>query len=262
MYSKFRKTTLIFLIFNLIGLNQLFANTEDDLEALYEKSTKAQVKKIRKKRNLKSKAFKKSKYSLDSLSTLEHVADVAVVQRRYLPTAGRFEISPMLTLGMNNAFFNNIGLGVKATYFFTTRHGIEVQYLLMNPSKKAVTKNLEDISVKTLATSANSYMGATYKWTPFSGKSAFFNKIISHYDTYFVLGGGITATGLEDATTIQFGVGQNYTIDKSLAVKLDVTVNTYSATGLSPFGGRVTSQQSDIFLSLGAAFYFPEATYR
>lgn len=245
------------------GVVNAQTSENSEIENLYQQTEDKQVSKVRKKRKRRAKRSFKKQGALSELSDLEPLADIAVMQRRYLPTSERFEFSTLLAIGTNNTYFNNLGAAFKLTYFMSTKHGVEGQYYALSPSKKEISNDLESYGVKPFVASANSYMGLAYKYTPIYGKTAWRNSSIYAYDTYVVIGGGITGTDEEDAPTIHLGLGQNFAVSKSLAFTLDVSMNSYSATATSAFsGGKITSTQSDIFVSLGASFYFPEATYR
>ncbi len=249
-------------IFPIQGFSQSGFDSKDDVEALYDRIDKEgeqRKQKIKKRKKIiRRKSRRKGKLAV--LSDLEPFSDIAVVQRRFLPTSGRYELSSLLAVGMNNPFFNNVGLAFKGSYFFNTHYAVEVDYFALSPTKKSISKGLEDQTINTFGAFSNTYYGGSFKWTPFYGKTALLNKTIFHYDTYFIIGAGITNTDFEDAFTLTFGAGQTYAFNKSMALKVDLSMHNYTAKANQ--AGTITASQNDIFLSIGASFYFPEATYR
>ena len=112
-----------------------------------------------------------------------------------------------------------------------------------------------------------SYMGVNFKWVPVYGKMALVEKKIVPYDIYFTGGLGLTGTGEKSGElTYSFGMGQIFGYSKSLAFRWDLKWNMYSATvqDRNSAGDLVekSGNHNDLFLSFGASFFFPEATYR
>lgn len=207
--------------------------------------------------------------SLGDLSHLEPFQDIAVIQRRYLPKTGRFELSFNGMNNLNNPFFNSAGLAFRGGYFLTEKHGLELQYFWLSSGKKTVTKNLENnASGKPSIRTANlvnpkSYVGVAYKWNPIYGKITFLNRKIVPFDLAFTVGGGTTATSYKSAEpTVHVGTGQTYALSKSMAFRWDFVWNFYNAKYLDENNREQSTNQNDLFLSVGMSFYFPEAKYR
>ena len=247
-----------------------FANADDDgadVEAIYDRLEDKQVKQSEQQINQRKKEVLKDPERLSDLATLEPFKDIAVIQRRFLPKTGRFEFSGAGLLGINNAFFTNVGGAARLGYYFTERWGIEASYLVISNSQRQVTKNLEDnqdVQTSNLVT-ADSYYGGAVKWSPFYGKISWLNKSIISFDTHFLVGGGFTSTEYDDATTIHLGVGQTFASSKSWAFRWDFRYNFYSpetVTVTSGVSSVETQNQSDLILAFGFSFFFPEASYR
>ena len=60
---------------------------------------------------------------------------------------------------------------------------------------------------------------------------------------------------------MSLGVGQLFALNKAMAVRWDFTWHMYS-TDVTVDGVGTTRNQNDLFLGVGASFFFPEATYR
>jgi outer membrane beta-barrel protein len=238
-----------------------------DVESLYDRYDEAQTKKRedQKKPDARKQPVKEAT-SLSELSTLAPFSDVAVIQRRFLPRTGRFEFSGSGMSSLNNPFFNNLGLALRGSYNLTEKHGVEFQYMFFSNTRRAVTESLESepINVRTSnLVTPKSFMGAAYKWTPVYGKITFLNRHIVPFDFVFTGGLGLSKTDIQNEPTVHLGAGQSFAMTKSFAVRWDLVWNFYNAKTVSAESGASTStNHNDLFLSVGASFFIPEATYR
>lgn len=237
---------------------------EADIENLYDKEEDKQTSKPAAP---KARATEKPKEvtSLSDLATLAPFDDVAVIQRRFLPKTGRFELSGTLFSNLNNPFFNSMGAGVRAAYYIREQYALEGLFTFATTSSRQVTDDIEKnngISTDNVITSKG-YMGAALKWNPIYGKITWLNKSIVPFDLNFSIGGGMTQTTEGDnAPTIHIGSSQVFAWTKSMAFRWDVIWNMYSATATSDSGAKEKLSQNDLFLGFGMSFYFPEAGYR
>ncbi len=235
-----------------------------EVEALYDRYDQEKSKK-REAVTPKSKEPAKEVTTLSELANLAPFSDVAVIQRRFLPRTGRFELTGSAMTSVNNPFFNNLGLGLRAAYHLIEKHGIEFQYMIFSNTRRSVTNNLEekrDVQTTNLVTAKN-YMGAAYKWTPVYGKITFLNRHIVPFDLYFTGGMGLTQTQKKGEPTFHFGTGQAFAVSKKVAIRWDIVWNFFQAEVDSVTGaGTTKTSHNDLFITLGASFFFPEATYR
>lgn len=260
------------IIVTLLG--SPFAARAQDLEAT-ETSTTNQVEEIIEKEEAKTvkrpeasgKREQKTQQvqSLSDLANLAPFSDVAVIQRRFLPKTGRFELTAGLFNNLNNPFFNSIGADVRAGYYLREQWALEGIAAFASTSKRQVTEDLEKkrgITTDTVVSSKGFYVLAV-KWNPVYGKITWLNKSIVPFDLNFNLGfGTTTTTDNQNAPTLHFGTSQVFALSKAMAFRWDLIWNTYQATGTDAVGTKSTLTQNDLFLGLGMSFYFPEATYR
>lgn len=242
-----------------------------ELEELYDKYDKEQKQQgVNKKTEDKAKEAAREKLPevthLSELGTLAPFTDVAVIQRRFLPRTMRFELSGSGMTVLNNPFFNNLGLGARLAFHFQEKHGIEAQYMYFTNTNRSVTNDLEEkrnVSTTNLVTT-KSYLGGAYKWTPFYGKISFINREIVPFDLFFNFGFGMTKTQYRNEPTLHLGTGQSFALSKTLAVRWDLVWNYFNAEvpDLKNAGKTSTSTHSDLYLSVGLGFFFPEAKYR
>jgi outer membrane beta-barrel protein len=237
-----------------------------DVEALYDKYDTDQVKKkeTRKKEEAK-KAADVEATNLSDLAALSPFADIAVIERKFLPRTGRFEISGSGMTSVNNPYFNNIGVGLRGAYFLTEKHGIEFEYSYFSNSARSVTKNLENdrgVTTDNLVTS-KSYYGVSYKWVPVYGKVSFMNQQILPFDLFFNVGLGMTSANKKSEPTLYLDAGQSFAISKRTAFRWDINWSFFQPEVDDVAGGGSSRvAHNDLFLSLGMSFFFPEATYR
>ncbi|MBT4761216.1 MAG: outer membrane beta-barrel domain-containing protein [Bdellovibrionaceae bacterium] len=236
-----------------------------DVESLYDQFDSKQSKKRQKKERKRKQKFEEiDGNNLSSIYKLEPFSDIAVIQKRYLPKTERFEFSISGMSGLNNAFFNNLGAGLRLGYHFIEKVGVELQYFAFSSSKRDVTESLESRSVRTSSiVTAKSYVGASIKWSPIYGKVSFLNESIVPFDMHFLLGAGQASTEDQDVPAFHVGGGQSFALSKGMSVRWDILLNFYQPEIVSTLTSEVIKQnQSDLFFSLGWSFYFPEAKYR
>lgn len=196
------------------------------------------------------------------LGKLAPFNDVAVIQKRFLPRTGRFELFGAPTLVMNDAFFLNFGLDARFAYYFAERYGLEFVSFLLTTSERQVTTDLREkrgVTTNTIV-SPKSYMGLDFKWTPIYGKMTYLNNRITPFDLYFAAGLGSTSTNQGTSEpTLHLGTGQEFALSKAMAVRWDFSWNFFTATNGTGTGRGL---YNNLYLSMGVAFFFPEATYR
>lgn len=240
------------------------SQTDRDVEEIYEKFGGTQ-KSDNENRLTEKVDFEKGQQDLSQLAKLSSFSDIAVIQRRFLPKTGRFELSAHGLAGLNNPFFTTLGVGAKAAYYFQEKYAVELLYLKMTSSAKDVTKDLRDkrrLSTATLV-SPKSFAGAAFKWNPIYGKMTFLNQKIIPFDMSFSIGGGVTETdGGQSAGTVHLSAAQVFALSKAWAVRWDVMWNYYQAQVTFTNGSKGQDSHSDLMLCLGLSFYFPEANYR
>ena len=199
--------------------------------------------------------------NFSGLGTLAPFNDISVIQKRFLPKTGRFQLFGGLNLLTNNPFYNTMGLTGKAAYFLTETWGLELNYFGLSTSERKTTEELRDIQgVKTEnLVFPESYSGVDIMFVPIYGKLALLNEKIIPFDLYFSVGYGSTGTqAKESAGTVHLAAGQIFAISKSYAARWDLSWNTFSAKGID--GNSNTF--NNLFVTLGMSWFFPEASYR
>ncbi|MEK2687561.1 outer membrane beta-barrel domain-containing protein [Bdellovibrio sp. GT3] len=204
------------------------------------------------------------------LANLAPFQEISIIQKRFMPKTGRFELFGGATVVTNDPFFNTMGGVFKAGYFLTETWGVELNYFALTTSERESTRELEEnnkVSTESLAF-PKSYMGADLMWVPIYGKMTWFNNRIVPFDLYFSGGYGMTevSTG-ESAGTIHVAAGQIFSLTKSVAFRWDFSWNFFNATVTNKDTdgnvlGKSTNSFNNLFLTVGVSWFFPEATYR
>jgi len=195
------------------------------------------------------------------LGKLAPFREISVIQKKYLPKTGRFQLFGGVSMTTNNPWFLNLGANLKIGYHFVEAFGVEFSYSAMGNSDRQVTEEALDIHrIRTEELIyAKSYMGLDLQWSAIYGKMSWFNKKIVPFDIYFNLGGGQTtvSTGGNEFT-LHFGVGQVFALGRSSAFRWDYSYSTYEAKGVD----NMRSRYNDLILTGGFSFFWPEARYR
>lgn len=199
-----------------------------------------------------------------TLGRLSPFREVSVLQRKFMPKTGRFQLHGALGLIANDPFFNTTQFSLRAGYFFMESLGVELTYMGMQTGQRQVVKDLKEIQGVTTdnLVTPKSYTGLNLLYTPFYGKMTYLNEKIIPFDWFFTLGYGTTAaesdSGKENVGTFSFGTGQIFALSKSFAVRWDLTWNRFNATGID--GSKQAF--NNLFVTIGGSFFFPEADYR
>ncbi|WP_413292854.1 outer membrane beta-barrel domain-containing protein [Bdellovibrio sp. HCB185ZH] len=208
------------------------------------------------------------------LANLAPFQEISIIQKRFMPKTGRFELFGGGTIVTNDPFFNTMGGVLKAGYFLNESWGVELNYFGLTTAQRESTRELESnngVSTESLAY-PKSYIGADIMWSPIYGKMTWFNNRIIPFDLYFSGGYGMTETSTgESSGTIHVAAGQIFSLTKSVAFRWDFSWNFYNANvtikekdGSGNVIGSHKSNNSfnNLFLTVGVSWFFPEATYR
>lgn len=195
------------------------------------------------------------------LSGLAPFKEISVIQKRFLPKTGRFQLFGGVSTVTNDPFFLTFGGSAKASYFMSESWGIEFNYLGLSTSNRKATDELKDIhAVRTEnLVYPRSYFGADLMYIPVYGKMTWFNDRIVPFDLYLSVGGGSTNTQLgENAGTLHLATGQIFALSKAYAVRWDFSWNFFNAKDMD---GKSNSY-NNLLLTVGMSWFFPEASYR
>lgn len=195
------------------------------------------------------------------LTKLAPFSEISVIQKRFLPKTNRVQFTAGFSTITNNPWFFTAGVTLKAAYYLTETWGIEGTYSAMSSSQRESAKELHennDVSADSFGF-PKGYIGADVKYVPFYGKMTWLNKKIVPFEHYFTGGAGNTqvSTG-GSGFTIHVGTGQNFALSKRFSVNWDLSMMNYSAKSTD----GTTQSFSDLLLTVGMSFFYPEAKYR
>ena len=202
-----------------------------------------------------------------NLGRLENFEDIAVIQKRYLPRTGRFEVFVGPTAVLNDAFFLNFGVNGRLAYYFSERYAIEGVGTYLSINERQVTTDLRDKKgvITNSFVTPQTYAGLDFKWSPVYGKMSWMNRKITPFDLYFSVGGGLTGTNQNTSqATLHLGTGQAFAYTKGIAWRWDFSWAMFNATSniQSTTSQPAPSLYHNLMLTFGMSFFFPEASYR
>lgn len=204
--------------------------------------------------------------SVTDLAKLAPFSEISILQRRFLPKTGRFQLFGGLNYLANDPWYWGLGLTAKAGYSFTEAWAIEFNYSGFNNSEKQAIKDLRNnhaVTTDSIVTT-KTYMGGDVVWSPIYGKLSLDNKRIVPFDMYFAAGGGMSGlSNNTNASTLHLGLGQIFALSKSRGFRWDLSWSRFTATTTDSTTGAVSNNTFDnLFLTMGMSFFFPEANYR
>ncbi len=202
----------------------------------------------------------RSAQELSNLGKLAPFSEISVIQRRFLPKTGRFQASLAGSIVTNNAFFNGYGGTARFGYYLSETWGLDLDMTTFSTSARDITKEIDDFGLKTTnLVVVDNVIGANIIFVPIYGKMTFFNNSIVPFDLYFSAGYAATNTPSEKGIpTLHLRTGQVFAITKGFALRWDFNFDMFSATD----DAGEKSVNNNLYMTLGASIFFPEANYR
>ena len=207
---------------------------------------------------------------LKDLNQLVPFSEISVIQRKFMPKSERLQVYLGAGLTTNTPWFTNYGAKLNIAYNFTESFGLELSTLFLTSSPRDVAKEIQvqhDVQADQFIYTKG-YYGLDLVWSPIYGKIAYDGSNIINYEMYFSVGGGQSNTNSveKNVPTVHVGVGQIFSLSKSMAFRWDYGVNVFQATAMpsktGTTGNTEKSTYNDLVLTAGLSFFFPEVTYR
>lgn len=207
--------------------------------------------------------------SLTDLNQLSPFSDISVIQKKYLPKTGRFQLYAAGGLTTNSPWFTNLGAKLNLGYHFNESFGLELSGIFLTNTENSSAKDLRANNNlqpdKFVTTKYN--VGLDLIWSPIYGKITTLDNRIIPFDMYFAFGGGSSGTTSQEKNvpTFHVGTGQIFALSKSMAVRWDYSWNFYQATPVADAASTTAPSKStynDLIFTAGISFFFPEADYR
>lgn len=230
----------------------------DFVEKLLE--TNANVFREAPSRSLKP-SRKRQRVEYSPIQSKSFYSDLAVIQKNYMPKTGRVQVSGGMTLLPSDVFFRTVGINTKVSYHFSETWGLEAfGYLFSSQAREEISKleTEQRLAVKSLV-SVKSFYGLNVYFNSIYGKTALLNDRIIPFELYQTMGLGkvLTKDG-EEATSVQAGIGDIFSVSRSSAIRVDLTWAFYNARN---YLGEQQASNS-LFLTLSYGHFFPEPSYR
>jgi outer membrane beta-barrel protein len=187
---------------------------------------------------------------------------VKAVQRKGFLKRGRFEISPMLALTVNDAFFQKFGGALRLAYNLQDSFAIAVRGAYYTPYR---TDNVREgkIAFQSQLLASQLYGQAMVDgiWSPVYGKAAFLGKNIIHFDLFLSAGFGAvwSATSLAPRNegphiATDLGGGIRFYPKEWLAFELGLQATLYPDQPILSVPGTI---QNVFVANVGLSFFFP-----
>lgn len=218
----------------------------------------------------KNSDFQQSKMkSISELNKLSPFTDVSMIQRKFLPKTERFQIFGGLSLSTNSPWFFSAGGKLGFSYNFAERYGVEFSALYLSSFEKESAKEIRDNNSlrPDRFILGKSNLGLDFVWSPIYGKITTLDQKIVPFDMYFSFGGGTMGTNSteKNVPAVHLATGQIFALSKALALRWDYSGYFYNATPVADSGSTTTpsaNTYSDLILTVGVSFFFPEVNYR
>ena len=201
---------------------------------------------------------------------LSPFSDVSVIQRRFMPKTGRMAVSITSNFALSSEFLLHPGAEAHLSYHFLEKHGVELSAYHVFSFDRKITGDLKPIgvSVSEKTPVAQSFVGLAYKWMPIYGKMAFFNKKILAFDTFFSIGGGMSAITTNTLRkgqmvwepTAMVGVGQVFAFTRNFGMRWDLRWHIAFQTQADLKSNM--AMLNNFILSVGFSYYYPSAGVR
>lgn len=183
---------------------------------------------------------------------------VKSVQRKVYLKKNRFELTPMVSVSVNDAYYWKLGASVRAAYFLADTLAIAARGSMMQvvPSDEVSTAKRTFQSRIFYSVPQWSAMGDV-EWSPLYGKVAFLNSIL-HFDGYLLGGVGVmntetsAKTGLKPA--VDLGLGMRFVAKDFLAVNVALINTSYVD---QPLGTTKGATQNIMTINAGISFFLP-----
>jgi outer membrane beta-barrel protein len=181
------------------------------------------------------------------------------VQRKDFLKRNRWELTPLVCLSLNDAFYQKIGGGASFAYHVADSLGIEFQAIYVGTIQTDMVGYFQQANEALPRVSElRYYLMGNILWSPIYGKLSLFTDEIVHFDAYLIGGFGMayTETGAKLASNI--GLGLRYFVTSWLVIKLEVRDLLYTETlKLDVQRTEFSDIQNHVMIGAGVSFFLP-----
>lgn len=183
---------------------------------------------------------------------------VKSVQRKAFLKSGRFELTPLAFVTLNDAFYPKYGPGARASFYLKESLAIGVTALQYNliPSEN-VRLAKRQLASRLPSVRPDSSVSLDLRWAPVYGKVAVFNAI-RQFELYLVGGAGavFSQTSNVDGAHLSthLGIGQHFGLTDWMTLDLALIETMYADR---PGGGNKSVTQHVLSVQGGLGFFLP-----
>ena len=178
---------------------------------------------------------------------------IRVIQRRPFLKRRRVELSPMAGTNVNDSLVNFVMVGGSLTYHLTEVMAIGLSgSVSLGDETDLYTDVIGDYDVFPEVSKILWDATLEFQYEILYGKFALFNTWIIPWSMYAVLGAGITATELDNNTTIVAGIEQRYFMNKWFTFNIALRDGIYQEE--YPGGSELVN---NLVLMAGVSFFIP-----
>jgi len=183
---------------------------------------------------------------------------VKSVQRRSFLKKGRFDLTPLAFVSLNDAFNRKYGPGARLSYHPHESLGVGLRFnqynLVPDDNVRLAKRQLRSRMPRVLPKTSYSL---DLIWSPFYGKVSVFNAI-RHFDLYLIGGAGavMSQTSTEDGPHLSthIGIGQRFSFNDFIALNLSLMDTLYADR---PDGKNRAVLQQMVTINLGLSVFVP-----
>jgi outer membrane beta-barrel protein len=185
---------------------------------------------------------------------------VKSVQRKVYLKKGRFELTPLVSVSVNDPYYSKFGASVRGAYYFADTLAISARATVMQVLPSDDVRTAKRAFQSRIYHSVPQWSGmADVEWAPLYGKVAFLNSIL-HFDGYLLSGAGVVKTetssleGRSISIGADLGLGMRFVAKDFLAVNVALINTSYVDQPLGTSKGAV---QNLMTINAGISLFFP-----
>jgi outer membrane beta-barrel protein len=187
---------------------------------------------------------------------------VKAVQRKGFLKRGRFEVAPVFTATVNDAFYQKFGGGLRLAYNLHDSFAVAVRGTYFTPYR---TDNVREgklaFSSQLLSSQLNGQVMLGGVWSPVYGKASFLRKQIVHFDLFLSAGFGAVWSATSGAPrnegahlATDVGGGVRFYPKEWMAFELGLLATLYPD---QPVASLPATIQKVFVANVGMSFFFP-----
>ena len=178
---------------------------------------------------------------------------IRVIQRRPFLRRKRFELAPVMGTNINDSLVNFFMAGASGTYHLTEVMAVGLTgNWALGSETDLFDSVITEYDVFPEISKVRWSAVLEYQYAFMYGKFALFNTWIIPWDTYAVLGAGVTQTELATHPTLAVGIGQRYFMNRWFCLNVSLRDGVYNED--YPGGAQIVN---NLVFGAGVSFFLP-----